>query len=112
MKPIRKENKDNKAESFDETGTIVVGIGASAGGLEALQIFQKPSPVKQRRLCCYPALSPDYKSLMDELLARQTPPADSIMRMAYRDNPKHLPDSSPQKSRIFKEQTLFSKSRT
>ncbi|MCF8351984.1 MAG: chemotaxis protein CheB, partial [Bacteroidales bacterium] len=51
----------------------VVGIGASAGGLEALQEFFKN--VSEKSGLAYVViqhLSPDYKSMMDELLARHT----------------------------------------
>ncbi|MEI7849868.1 MAG: chemotaxis protein CheB, partial [Chloroflexota bacterium] len=52
---------------------MVVGIGASAGGLEALQDFFKNAPVYSGlAFVVIQHLSPDYKSLMDELLARQT----------------------------------------
>lgn len=52
---------------------IVVGIGASAGGLEALQDFFKNMPLKTGlAFVVIQHLSPDYKSLMDELLARET----------------------------------------
>ena len=51
----------------------VVGIGASAGGLEALQEFFKAMPVNSgAAYVIVQHLSPDYKSLMDELLARYT----------------------------------------
>ncbi len=53
--------------------TIVVGVGASAGGLEALQDFFRNMPVDSGlAFVVIQDLSPDYKSLMDELLARQT----------------------------------------
>lgn len=52
---------------------IVVGIGASAGGLEALQTFFKNLPVDTNAAyVVVQHLSPDYKSMMDELLARYT----------------------------------------
>ncbi|NVO18494.1 MAG: PAS domain-containing protein [Bacteroidetes bacterium] len=51
----------------------VVGIGASAGGLEALQEFFKSMPEDPGvAFIIVQHLSPDYKSLMDELLARHT----------------------------------------
>ncbi len=51
----------------------VVGIGASAGGLEALQEFFRAMPLKPgAAFVIVQHLSPDYKSLMDELLARYT----------------------------------------
>jgi two-component system CheB/CheR fusion protein len=51
----------------------VVGIGASAGGLEALEQFFEHMP-EDSRLCFVVVqhLSPDFKSMMDELLARRT----------------------------------------
>jgi two-component system, chemotaxis family, CheB/CheR fusion protein len=53
--------------------TIVVGVGASAGGLEALQDFFKNMSEKTGlAFVVIQHLSPDYKSLMDELLARHT----------------------------------------
>lgn len=52
---------------------LVIGIGASAGGLEALQDFFKVMPLDTgMAFVVVQHLSPDYKSLMDELLARQT----------------------------------------
>jgi len=54
-------------------GFPVVGIGASAGGLEALQEFFKRLPENLgAAYVIIQHLSPDYKSLMDELLARIT----------------------------------------
>lgn len=51
----------------------VVGIGASAGGLEALEQFFTNVPVETgMAFVVVQHLSPDFKSLMDELLARKT----------------------------------------
>ncbi|MBA3542454.1 MAG: chemotaxis protein CheR, partial [Deltaproteobacteria bacterium] len=56
-----------------EGGPIVVGIGASAGGLEALQHFFDNLPADTgMAFVVVQHLSPDFKSLMDELLARHT----------------------------------------
>src|SRR3954470_8665645 len=51
----------------------VVGIGASAGGLNALERFfdNLPNDVTMAFVIVQ-HLSPDFKSLMDELLARHT----------------------------------------
>ncbi len=52
----------------------VVGIGASAGGLEALERFFAAVPVDSGMVyVVIQHLSPDFKSLMDELLGRVTP---------------------------------------
>ena len=51
----------------------VVGVGASAGGLEALQrLFEKIPVTGEMAFVVVQHLSPDFKSLMDELLARHT----------------------------------------
>jgi two-component system, chemotaxis family, CheB/CheR fusion protein len=78
MKKATSKKEDNHAEVMKrKVGSIldfpVVGIGASAGGLEALQEFFKAMPVNSgAAYVVVQHLSPDYKSLMDELLARYT----------------------------------------
>jgi two-component system CheB/CheR fusion protein len=53
--------------------THLVGIGASAGGLEALERFFRSIPADTgMAFAVVQHLSPDFKSLMDELLARFT----------------------------------------
>ena len=53
--------------------THVVGVGASAGGLEALERLFKCIPATTgMAFVVVQHLSPDFKSLMDELLARWT----------------------------------------
>jgi two-component system, chemotaxis family, CheB/CheR fusion protein len=56
-----------------EEPLIVVGVGASAGGLEALEImFDHVSADSRMAFVVIQHLSPDFRSLMDELLARHT----------------------------------------
>jgi two-component system, chemotaxis family, CheB/CheR fusion protein len=51
----------------------IVGIGASAGGLEALELFFSHMPSDSGlAFVVVQHLSPDFKSVMDELLARRT----------------------------------------
>ena len=51
----------------------IVGIGASAGGLEALETFFDHMPTDSgTAFVVVQHLSPDFKSLMDELLSRHT----------------------------------------
>lgn len=53
--------------------SLVVGIGASAGGLEALErLFRAMPPDTGMAFVVIQHLSPDFKSLMDELLERFT----------------------------------------
>ncbi|WP_345322240.1 chemotaxis protein CheB [Novipirellula rosea] len=55
------------------SGFFVVGIGASAGGLEALEAFFYAMPSDSgMAFVVVQHLSPDFKSHMEELLARQT----------------------------------------
>ena len=61
-------NSDNKDNNF-----IVVGIGASAGGLSALEELFAHLPVDSgAAFVVIQHLSPDFKSLMKELLERRT----------------------------------------
>ena len=56
-----------------DSSLYVVGIGASAGGLEALQhFFDNLAQDTAMAFVVVQHLSPDFKSLMDELLGRHT----------------------------------------
>ena len=60
---------------FDEKPTEgrIVGIGASAGGLEALeQLFDALPPDTGMAFVVVQHLSPDFRSLMDELISRHS----------------------------------------
>ena len=60
-------------DSDDKSPSYVVGIGASAGGLEALEQFFTSMPTNSGlAIVVVQHLSPDFKSVMDELLARYT----------------------------------------
>jgi two-component system, chemotaxis family, CheB/CheR fusion protein len=62
-------------ESHDtlRTPSYIVGIGASAGGLEAIERFFDNLPLDTgMAFVIVQHLSPDFKSMMDELLARHT----------------------------------------
>lgn len=71
------------SESSGETGGMpLVAIGASAGGLDPLESFFDVAPRNEG--WCYVViqhLSPDYRSMMDELLARR-----SSMRIVHIDD--------------------------
>ena len=58
---------------MEQQGFTVVGIGASAGGLEALEeLFDGLEDNTGMAFVIVQHLSPDYKSLMDELLRKHT----------------------------------------
>jgi two-component system CheB/CheR fusion protein len=61
------------ADGAAASGGYVVGIGASAGGLEAInQFFDNIPEDTGFSFVVIQHLSPDYKSLMAELLAKHT----------------------------------------
>ena len=61
------------ALSSHRTPTYIVGVGASAGGLEALEkLFANMPRYTGMAFVVVQHLSPDFKSLMNELLARRT----------------------------------------
>ena len=61
-------SKENTGNSFP-----IVGIGASAGGLESLERFFSNVPIDSgMAFVVIQHLSPDFTSMMDELLARRT----------------------------------------
>ena len=64
---------DAQQEGDSSPPTFVVGIGASAGGLEALERFFQAMPIDSGlAFVVIQHLSPDFHSVMDELLARFT----------------------------------------
>ncbi|MFW5891788.1 MAG: chemotaxis protein CheB [Bacteroidota bacterium] len=66
------KKKEEIEDSF-KTPRFCVGIGASAGGLEALeQFFKNMNPQSGLAFVVVQHLSPDYKSLMVELLSKHT----------------------------------------
>ncbi|TVQ11491.1 MAG: PAS domain S-box protein [Bacteroidetes bacterium] len=84
---MNQEERDNPANSniaeektqdttntpAEERNGFCVGVGASAGGLEALeQFFRKMPPDSGLSFVVVQHLSPDYKSLMVELLSKHT----------------------------------------
>ncbi len=65
--------KNRPAKNTAEMGTYVVGIGASAGGLEAINEFFDNTRYDTGFIyVLVQHLSPDYKSLMSELLSKHT----------------------------------------
>ena len=70
------EEKNNLKQAAEETASfspLIVGIGASAGGLEALQQFFQHMPGNSGlSFVVVQHLSPDYKSLMADILRKHT----------------------------------------
>ena len=69
----RKDPRRHLEYHTDSNPTFIVGIGASAGGLAALESFFDHMPADSgMAFVVIQHLSPDFKSLMDDLLARHT----------------------------------------
>ncbi|MGE0606430.1 MAG: chemotaxis protein CheB [Pirellulales bacterium] len=70
---VEVESAASGPDSSDSNMFPIVGIGASAGGLESLEQVFRHMPVNTgMAFVVIQHLSPDFKSLMDELLARYT----------------------------------------
>src|SRR6476620_10088401 len=86
----------------------VVGIGASAGGLESLeQFFANLPPNPGMAFVVVQHLSPDFKSMMDELLSRRS---DMPVRNAEHEvmiEPNHVYLLPPKKEMIIKDGRLL-----
>jgi two-component system, chemotaxis family, CheB/CheR fusion protein len=70
---IRSTRVQRESSADPQRPFYVVGIGASAGGLEALEhLFRSMPDNSGMAFVVVQHLSPDFKSMMDELLARWT----------------------------------------
>ena len=67
------ENGQPPEDEVDPPPPFLVGVGASAGGLQALEEFFREVPrLEQVAFVVIQHLSPDYKSMMAELLGKHT----------------------------------------
>jgi two-component system CheB/CheR fusion protein len=67
------QDHDPQPETESSGPLYYVGVGASAGGLEALESFFTPMPADSgMAFIVIQHLSPDYKSMMVELLSKRT----------------------------------------
>src|SRR6056297_1741902 len=106
----KEEGQDRSVLPLSE-GTMdfsVVGVGASAGGLEALQEFFKNTPDDPGvAFVVIQHLSPDYKSLMDELLARFTEMKIHRVKDGMEIHPNHIYLITPRKNMTIFRGKLF-----
>ncbi len=67
------KNKEGVAERLGRSDFFIVGIGASAGGLESFEIFFQNMPVDSgMAFILVPHLDPTHTSLMPELIMKKT----------------------------------------
>ncbi|PKL77491.1 MAG: histidine kinase, partial [Candidatus Melainabacteria bacterium HGW-Melainabacteria-1] len=87
--------------------SYLVGIGASAGGLEALQEFFQHMPADtQMAFVVIQHLSADYKSVMDELLQKQTAMAIKVVESPTTIEPNHIYLISSRSNLIIRKHAL------
>ena len=87
---------------------LVVGIGASAGGLDALQVFFSHCPPDLgAAFVVVQHLSPDFKSMMDHLLSRCTDMPVSVAEDGETVLSNHVYLIPARKSMIIAEGTLL-----
>ena len=87
---------------------FVVGIGASAGGLEALEQFFRHAPTDQDlSYVVVQHLSPDFDSLMDQLLARETKLPIHLIEDGVRVEPNAIYLLPPKKEVILSDGCLL-----
>ena len=69
VSPSPNEKPDNKDISFP-----IIGMGASAGGLESFELFfRKMPPISSMAFVLIPHLDPGHASMLTEILQRNTP---------------------------------------
>lgn len=85
----------------------VIGVAASAGGLEALEhFFEQMPPDRGLAFVVVQHLSPDFRSLMDELLARHTKLAIYRVEEGMRVEQNSLYLIPPKKELVIREGCL------
>jgi two-component system CheB/CheR fusion protein len=94
--------------SKDLSTFMVVGIGASAGGLEALEQFFDHLPKRPgMAFVVVQHLSPAFKSLMDELLSRHTSLPIALAEEGMLVEPDHVYLLPPKKELIISDGRLM-----
>jgi two-component system, chemotaxis family, CheB/CheR fusion protein len=96
------------ADENEKKDFIVVGIGASAGGLEALErLFSHLPADTGMAFVILQHLSPDFRSLMDELLSRRTAMAVKLAAHEMVVEPNCVYLLPPQKEMIIRDRRLL-----
>ena len=109
MEQIKNEEKVKETEERQKE-MFVVGLGASAGGLEALQQFFRYMPANSGlSFVVVQHLAPDYKSLMADILGKYT----EMPVIQAEDGMPAEPDQvyliPPKKNILFRDGKLFLK---
>jgi two-component system CheB/CheR fusion protein len=96
------------AEAGQDGPARIVGIGASAGGLESLeQLFQNLPADTGMGFVIVQHLSPDFRSVMDELIARHSPMPVRLAEDGVLVAPNQIYLMPPGKEMIIRERRLM-----
>ena len=102
------ETKPNQNIASQQPDFLIVGIGASAGGLKALEEFFKHLPADSHAaFIVIQHLSPDFKSLMKELLERRTSMAIHRVTQGMNLQPNSIYLIPPGKNLVLKARQLY-----
>src|SRR5262245_2916939 len=105
--PIVIEDSAEEQENGNPLPFLVVGIGASAGGVEAfIELFGKMAPDTGMSFVLIPHLLPDQKSHLSEILGRHTSMPVGQIESGTVPQPNHVHVLSPN-TRVRLEKNLF-----
>ena len=101
-------NKISQVRSNINPSALIVGVGASAGGLQAIEQMFKSMPVDTgMSFVIVQHLSPDFKSLMDQLLSRWTAIPVSRVKDRMKVEPNRIYLIPPKKQMIISQGQLL-----
>ena len=108
IKGLKSKVPANSADKLSKSAPFIVGIGASAGGLQSIEKFLQSLPDKTNQsFIIVQHLSPTHKSYMGEILSRSTKiPVVSVEdNVAIKANTIYI--SSPNKKIEVRNNTIF-----
>lgn len=100
---LKKQSNTQATEATEIRKSFIVGVGASAGGLNAIKSFFSQFPTDSgMTFVVIQHLSPDFDSLMDELLCRHTSLAVQKVEQPVTIRPNHIYLIPPRKDLTIK----------
>jgi two-component system CheB/CheR fusion protein len=103
----RPDAEDTTVPNEPSSTGRIVGVGASAGGLESLEQFFSAMPADTgMAFVVVQHLSPDFKSLMDELIARHSEMPVFVAEDGMPVRPNHIYLLPPRKEMIIRDRHL------
>lgn len=101
---IKKTERINDSGEMEEPKNLVVGVGASAGGLEVLQQFFNAMPrISGCAFVVVQHLSPDHRSMLPEILGKQTKMPVIQARNEMKVLPNHVYLIPPRNNMILRD---------